>query len=115
MVSTNASFSASDIAAARVSPTQPLFFQLYKKREDFEAEKLVKEVEALGYNAIFLSVDAIVAGRRDRDIKAPLVLEDQEKEERKQRASVEDPQEEERRRRIRWALRGDLLRGTMWI
>ena len=95
MVSTNASFPASEIAAARVSPTQPLFFQLYKKREDSEAEKLVKEVEALGYNAIFLSVDAIVAGRRDRDIKAPFVLEDQEKEETKQRPSVEDPQEEE--------------------
>jgi L-lactate dehydrogenase (cytochrome) len=112
MVSTNASFSASDIAAARVSPTQPLFFQLYKKREDFEAEKLVKEVEALGYNAIFLSVDAIVAGRRDRDIKAPLVLEDQEKEERKQRASVEDPQEEEEEEEDTLGTSGGLVAGN---
>lgn len=95
MVSTNASFSPSEIASARVSPTQSLFFQLYKKREDSEAERLVKEVEALGYNAIFLTVDAIVAGRRDRDIKAPFVLEDQEKEVAKQRPSVEEPQEEE--------------------
>ena len=95
MVSTNASFSASEVAAARVSPTQPLFFQLYKKREDSEAEKLVKEVETLGYNAIFLTVDAIIAGRRDRDIKAPFVLEDQEKEVTKQEPFVEEPQEEE--------------------
>ena len=95
MVSTNASFSASEVAAARVSPTQPLFFQLYKKRDDSEAEKLVKEVEALGYNAIFLTVDAIIAGRRDRDIKAPFVLEDQEKEVTEQQPSVEEPQEEE--------------------
>ena len=95
IVSTNASFSASEISAARVSPTQPLFFQLYKKREDSEAEKLVKEVEALGYNAIFLTVDAIVAGKRDRDIKAPFVLEDQEKEVAEQQPSVEEPQEEE--------------------
>lgn len=95
MVSTNASFSASEIAAARVSPTQPLFFQLYKKRDDSKAEKLVREVEALGYNAIFLTVDAIVAGRRDRDIKAPFVLEDQEKETRTQQPTVEDPQEGE--------------------
>lgn len=95
VVSANASFSASEIAAARVSPTQPLFFQLYKKRDDSEAEKLVKEVEALGYNAIFLTVDAIIAGRRDRDIKAPFVLEDQEKEAGKQRPSVEGPQEGE--------------------
>lgn len=95
MVSTNASFSASEIAAARVSSTQPLFFQLYKKRDDYEAEKLVKEVEALGYNAIFLTVDAIIAGRRDRDIKAPFILEDQEEQATKRQPSVEDPQEEE--------------------
>ena len=95
MVSTNASFSASEIAAARVSPTQPLFFQLYKRREDSEAEKLVKEVEALGYNAIFLTVDAIIAGRRDRDIKAPFVLEDQEREAAKQQPSTENPREGE--------------------
>ena len=94
MVSTNASFSPSEIAAARVSSTQPLFFQLYKKREDSEAEKLIREVEALGYNAIFLTVDAIVAGRRDRDIKAPFVLEDQEKEATNRKPSVEEPQEE---------------------
>ena len=93
-VSTHASFSASEIAAARVSPTQPLFFQLYKKREDSEAEKLVKEVETLGYNAIFLTVDAIVAGRRDRDIKAPFVLEDQEKGVIKRQPSVEELEEE---------------------
>ena len=95
MVSTNASFSASEIAGARVSPTQPLFFQLYKDRKDSEAENLVKEVEALGYNAIFLTVDAIIAGRRDRDIKAPFVLEDQEKEGTKQQPSVDEPEEEE--------------------
>lgn len=92
VVSTNASFSASEIAAARVSPTQPLFFQLYKKRDDSEAEKLVNEVEALGYNAIFLTVDVVTAGRRDRDIKAPFVLEDQERGTTKRQPSVEDPQ-----------------------
>ena len=95
MVSTNASFSASEVAAARISPTQPLFFQLYKDRQDPKAAKLVKEVEALGYNAIFLTVDAIIAGRRDRDIKAPFVLEDQEKVAMEQRPSAEEPQEEE--------------------
>ena len=95
MVSTNASFSPSEIAAARVYPDQPLFFQLYKKRDDFEAEKLVNEVEALGYNAIFLTVDAIIAGRRDRDIKAPFVLEDQEEEVANQKSSVEGPQGDE--------------------
>lgn len=95
MVSTNASFSPSEIAAARIYPDQPLFFQLYKRRDDSEAERLVKEVESLGYNAIFLTVDAIIAGRRDRDIKAPFVLGDQGKEVINQRPSVEEPHEDE--------------------
>ena len=95
MVSTNASLSAPEIAAARVSPTQPLFFQLYKKRDDSEAEKLVRDVEALGYNAIFLTVDAVVAGIRDRDIKAPFILAVQEEEEAKRQPCEGDEQEEE--------------------
>lgn len=38
----------------------------------------MREVEALGFKAIFLTVDAIVAGRRERDIRSPWVLEVQE-------------------------------------
>ncbi|TFK41027.1 FMN-dependent dehydrogenase-domain-containing protein [Crucibulum laeve] len=77
MVSSNASLSPSDIMKA-ASPTQTLFFQLYKHRDDSIAEKRVRDVEALGYKAIFLTVDAIVPGNRERDIRSPWVLEDQE-------------------------------------
>jgi L-lactate dehydrogenase (cytochrome) len=94
MVSANASLSPSEIAAARVHPDQPLFFQLYKHRDDSKAEKLIKEVEALGYNAIFLTVDAIIPGRRDRDIKAPFVLKSQEGVINR-KPPVEGPQEDE--------------------
>lgn len=80
MVSTYASFSSQEIAAARVSPSQTLFFQLYKHRVDEIAEKRVKEVEALGYKAIFLTVDAVIPGNRERDIRASFYLEDQERE-----------------------------------
>lgn len=80
MVSSNASLSAEEIANARISPSQPLFFQLYKRRADDVAEKHVREIEALGYNAIFLTVDAVIAGHRERDIRAPFELEDQERE-----------------------------------
>lgn len=80
MVSSNASLSAQEIAAARISPDQPLFFQLYKRRLDEVAEKRVREIEALGYNAIFLTVDAVIAGHRERDIRAPFELDDQERE-----------------------------------
>jgi len=59
-------------------PEQTLFFQLYKHANDSIAEQRVKEVESLGYKAIFLTVDAIVAGNRERDIRNPWELEDEE-------------------------------------
>lgn len=92
MVSTNASLSPAQIAAARLSPEQTLFFQLYKRKEDAPALELIREVEALGYSAIFLTVDAVVPGSRERDIKAPWVLEDQEREAEGRPQPVDDPQ-----------------------
>ncbi|TFK57135.1 hypothetical protein OE88DRAFT_1730547 [Heliocybe sulcata] len=80
MVSSNASLSAEQIAQARLSPDQVLFFQLYKNKDDAVAEERVKEVERLGYKAIFLTVDAITPGNRERDIRAPFVLEAEEAE-----------------------------------
>ncbi|KAG0709001.1 FMN-dependent dehydrogenase-domain-containing protein [Suillus ampliporus] len=76
MVSSNSSLSYAQISAARVSPDQPLFFQLYKHRNDATAAKRIREVEALGYNAIFLTVDALVPGNRELDVRAPHYLED---------------------------------------
>ena len=95
MVSTNASLSPAQISAARVSPEQTLFFQLYKKKEDALALELIREVEALGYSAIFLTVDAVVPGSRERDIKAPWILEDQEREAEGKPTVVDDPQGED--------------------
>ncbi|CCM00904.1 uncharacterized protein FIBRA_02950 [Fibroporia radiculosa] len=80
MVSSNASLSPSQIAAGRLSPSQPLFFQLYKNKDNAIAAQRVREVEELGYRAIFLTVDAPVSGNRERDIRAPFVLEAQERE-----------------------------------
>lgn len=80
MVSSNASLSPSQIAEARLSPSQPLFFQLYKHGDNRIAEQRVREVESLGYRAIFLTVDAPVSGNRERDIRAPFELEEQERE-----------------------------------
>lgn len=39
----------------------------------------MKEAVKLGYKAICLTVDAIVTGNRERDIRAPWVLDDTEK------------------------------------
>lgn len=79
MVSSNASLSAEQIAQARLSPSQPIFFQLYKHKDNDVAAKRVHEIEKLGYKAIFLTVDAPVAGNRERDIRAPHELEQMEK------------------------------------
>ncbi|TFK30571.1 cytochrome b2 [Coprinopsis marcescibilis] len=77
MVSSNASLSYAEIISVAVPP-QVLFFQLYKNKVDAVAEKRVREVERLGYQAIFLTVDAIVAGNREADIRSPWILEDEE-------------------------------------
>jgi L-lactate dehydrogenase (cytochrome) len=79
MVSSNASLSYAEIAAARPSPDQVLFFQLYKQKDDAAALDRVRTAEKLGYKAIFLTVDAIVAGSRERDVKAPWLEEELER------------------------------------
>jgi L-lactate dehydrogenase (cytochrome) len=78
MVSSNASMSYAQIIAS-AAPSQPLFFQLYKHANNAIAEKRVREVEKLGYKAIWLTADAIVPGNRERDIRGPWELEDMER------------------------------------
>ncbi|KAJ7103392.1 FMN-dependent dehydrogenase-domain-containing protein [Mycena belliarum] len=78
MVSSNASASPAEIIAAAES-SQPLFFQLYKNTNDSVAEKRVREIEKLGYKAIFLTVDAVIPGNRENDAKSPWVVEDLER------------------------------------
>ncbi|OCH96393.1 hypothetical protein OBBRIDRAFT_237224 [Obba rivulosa] len=87
MVSSYASLSYEQISESRITASQPLFFQLYKHKDDKVAETHVREVENLGYNAIFLTVDAVVISTRTRDVRAPFVLEEQERETEQQLAS----------------------------
>ncbi|KAG6819235.1 hypothetical protein H0H93_013927 [Arthromyces matolae] len=77
MVSSNASLSYEEIMAAS-APSQPLFFQLYKNVNDDIAGRRVRDVERLGYKAIWLTVDALVAGNREKDICAPWQMEEME-------------------------------------
>lgn len=78
MVGTNPSCTYEEIVSARTSTFQPLFFQLYKNANDSIAEKLVRRIENLGFKAIFLTVDAPVLGKRERDERAPFEQEDEE-------------------------------------
>ncbi|KAF9240904.1 FMN-dependent dehydrogenase-domain-containing protein [Melanogaster broomeanus] len=95
MVSSNSSLSYSQIAAARGTPDQPLFFQLYKHKNDETAAKRIKEVEALGYTAIFLTVDALIPSNRELDTRAPHYLEDFENQGRNPQRNSSDEEGEE--------------------
>jgi isopentenyl diphosphate isomerase/L-lactate dehydrogenase-like FMN-dependent dehydrogenase len=56
------------MVAAR-SPSQPLFFQLYVNRKRDIATELVKKIDRLNMDAIFLTGDAPVGGKRERDLR----------------------------------------------
>ena len=75
IVSSNASLSYQEIMNARPDPNQALWFQLYKSHDTTKAEARVKEVVRLGYKVICLTVDALVPGNRERDVRAPWDLE----------------------------------------
>ncbi|KAG9314482.1 FMN-dependent dehydrogenase-domain-containing protein [Chiua virens] len=94
MVSSNSSMSYGRIAAARGSPDHPIFFQLYKHKDDATAAKRIQEVEAQGYNAIFLTVDALVPSNREMDTRAPHYLEDLENEGVRRQTDSKDDEEE---------------------
>jgi L-lactate dehydrogenase (cytochrome) len=76
-VSTNASFPITEILEAVEEPVtygnfkddvkMPFFFQLYVDKQREKSEKLLKDVEALGIKAIFVTVDAPVPGKREAD------------------------------------------------
>jgi L-lactate dehydrogenase (cytochrome) len=74
-VSTSASFPISEIFEAvseegtycNEAGTTPIFFQLYVDKQREKSEKLLKDVEKLGVKAIFVTVDAPVAGKREAD------------------------------------------------
>ncbi|PCH33523.1 hypothetical protein WOLCODRAFT_141673 [Wolfiporia cocos MD-104 SS10] len=78
MVSHYASVSREELVAARV-PGQPMFFQLYPDRDRSITQQVVRDVDAMGFNAIFLTVDAPVNSNRERDLRAPFELEEQER------------------------------------
>ena len=65
-VSTMASTTVEDVSDAA---TAPLWFQLYVYRDRNITEDLITRVESAGYTALVLTVDAAVAGNRERDTR----------------------------------------------
>ncbi len=66
-LSTMATTSLEDVAAA--APGAPHWFQLYVFRDRDLTQTLVRRAEAAGYEAIVLTVDAPLLGRRERDAR----------------------------------------------
>ena len=71
-LSTLASTSIEDVAAA--APGAPRWFQLYVFRDRVLTRELVARAEAAGYEALVLTVDAPLLGRRERDARNRFAL-----------------------------------------
>lgn len=63
------SLSNTDVEAVVAASGKPVWFQLYVYRDRGATEALVRRAEAAGCQAIVLTVDAPLLGRRERDVR----------------------------------------------
>lgn len=63
------------VMKARVRPSQPLFCQLYVNRNIRKSEGYVRRAEKAGANAIWLTVDSPVVGKREFDERVNLSIQ----------------------------------------
>ncbi|GAA5835530.1 hypothetical protein JCM3766R1_006440 [Sporobolomyces carnicolor] len=73
VVSANSSVSFEELAAQ--ASDQTLFYQLYVNRDREKTEEQLKRVAKAGFKAIVVTVDAPVAGKRERDERTKLDFE----------------------------------------
>lgn len=71
VVSTSATTSIEDIAAAA---TEPLWFQLYVQRNRELTQELIRRAENAGYQALVVTVDTPVLGPRYRELRSKFAL-----------------------------------------
>ncbi|GKZ49396.1 hypothetical protein AbraIFM66951_001802 [Aspergillus brasiliensis] len=76
-VSTNAAYHLSEITSAAAKQNKkkmdhPFFFQLYVNKDREVSKRLLRTAEEHGAKAIFVTVDAPVAGKREADERVPL-------------------------------------------
>ncbi|EPQ31973.1 uncharacterized protein PFL1_00171 [Pseudozyma flocculosa PF-1] len=67
-ISANASVGLDEMLDAR-REGQPTIYQLYVNKDRSASERILKKVESKGCNAVFLTVDAPVMGKRERDMR----------------------------------------------
>lgn len=68
MISSSASYGFDDILDVAL-PKQPHWFQLYVKPDRSHSYEMIKKCEERGVKAIFVTVDAPILGRREKDYK----------------------------------------------
>ncbi|GAB4813332.1 hypothetical protein N2152v2_000378 [Parachlorella kessleri] len=68
-VSTMATSSLAEVAAASSAGARHLWFQMYVLTRRDVSEMMVREAEALGYTALVVTVDAPRLGKRDADVR----------------------------------------------
>lgn len=68
-VSANASVSLDEILAAR-EEGQPIIYQLYVNKDRAASERILQKIQDKGCQAVMLTVDAPVMGKRERDMRA---------------------------------------------
>jgi len=69
-------FSTTPSAEVRAATDSPLWFQLYLYKDRGASRELVESVEAAGFEALVLTVDGPVIGRRERDVRNGFQLPD---------------------------------------
>lgn len=62
------------LAEVRAAAEGPMWFQLYVYRDRGATQAIIEGARDAGYNAIMLTVDAPVLGRRERDIRGSFTL-----------------------------------------
>jgi L-lactate dehydrogenase (cytochrome) len=67
VVSTASSIPIEKIMGARTRDDQPVFFQLYVFKDLEKTKALIRRVERAGVKALWVTVDAPVIGKRERD------------------------------------------------
>ncbi|KAI8821380.1 FMN-dependent dehydrogenase-domain-containing protein [Fimicolochytrium jonesii] len=72
MLPTLSSFSLDEMTAVR-GPDQVQFFQLYVNKDRKITERIVKQAEARGCKALFITVDAPALGNREKDMRTKFV------------------------------------------
>lgn len=70
-VCNNAGCSKKEIADAR-GPSQTLYWQIYALNDLAVTAQEIKQAISLGYRGFALTVDAIRAGKRERDVRVGL-------------------------------------------